>query len=89
MGIASFILGLLSMTGVCLTLVPLLNLLNCINLPVPFVGLILAIVEAARPADKQGGSRGLAVLGIILNGIALMGGLIRFAISLATTAGIV
>ena len=87
MGIASFILGLLSVTGVCITLIPLLNLLNCINLPVALVGLILGVVEASRPAQE--GSRGLAIVGIVLNGIALLGGLVRFAISLATTAGIV
>ena len=89
MGIASFILGLLSFMGVCITLLPLLNLLNCINLPLAVAGLVLGIVEASRPADAEGGNRGLAIAGIVLNGIALLGGLIRFAISLATTAGIV
>jgi hypothetical protein len=89
MGIASFILGLLSLTGVCITLIPLLNLLNCLNLPVAVVGLILGIVEASRPASNQGGSRGLAIAGIIINGIAFLAGLVRFVISLVTTAGIV
>ena len=43
MGIASFVIGILSGSGVCLSLVPLLNVLNCVSLPLASVGFVLGL----------------------------------------------
>lgn len=76
MGIASFILGILSISGVCLSFIPLLNLANCLTLPVALIGVILGIVGIIR--QKR---RGLAVTGLVLNGAALLIGSLRMIIS--------
>ena len=88
MGIASFVIGILSGSGVCLSLVPLLNVLNCVSLPLASVGFVLGLVELLRP-NPQNQSRAMAAFGLTFNLIALLVGGIRFAISLFTTGGIV
>jgi hypothetical protein len=85
MGIASLIIGIFSILGVCLSLIPLLNLLNCAGLPLGLLGLILGI--AALVSGR--GSKGLAIAGVTLNGFAFLVGIVRFIISLVTTGGIV
>ena len=87
MGIASFVIGILSLSGVCVGLVPLLNFLNCLTLPVAVVGGALGFVDLLR--DKRpGDSRLWAVLGLTLNSLALVVGGVRFLISILTTGGI-
>lgn len=87
MGIASFILGVLSLSGVCLALIPFVNLLNCLTLPAAFFGGLLGLLEVMR--DRQPGeSRALAMTGLALNLTALVLGGGRFLISLFTTGGI-
>lgn len=87
MGIASLVIGILSVLGVCVALIPLLNLLNCITLPFAFVGAALGFVDILRPRE-YGPGRGFGVAGLILNLTALGVGGLRFAISLFTTGGI-
>lgn len=84
MGITSLILGILSLTGVCISLIPLLNILNCITLPMALIGTILGLADLL----KKGNRKGAAVTGLILCGLALLIGGARAIISLLTTGGI-
>ncbi len=84
MGIVSLILGILSLTGVCVSLIPLLNVLNCITLPVALIGAILGLADLLW----GGKSKGAAITGLILCGLALLIGGVRAAISFFTTGGI-
>ena len=86
MSIASLILGILSLTGVCVSLIPLLNILNCITLPLALIGIILGIADLIKQDD---GPNKLAIGGVILCGLALLVGGVRVIISLLTTGGIV
>jgi len=86
MGIASLILGILSFTGVCVSLIPLLNILNCITLPVALIGAILGLADLLNKDDR---GKGAAIGGMILCGLALLIGGARAIISLLTTGGIV
>jgi hypothetical protein len=88
MGCASLLLGIISLGGVLLGLVPLLNLLNCVILPVALVGAILGLVDLVR-VKRPGEGKGQATFGLVLNGLALLIGTVRFFISLITTGGIV
>lgn len=85
MGIVSIIIGVLSVIGVCVSLIPLLNVLNCVGLPLGLLGAILGIAALV----SRRGSKGLAIAGITLNSVAILVGVVRFVISLITTGGIV
>ena len=85
MGISSLIIGILTSISVCISLIPLLNILNCISLPLGLIGLILGIAAIVSHHAKNG----IAIAGIILNGIALLVGTTRVVISLVTTGGII
>jgi hypothetical protein len=85
MGITSLIIGILSSMGVCISLIPLLNFLNCIGLPLGLFGVILGVAALV----SHHGSKGLAISGIVLNCLAILVGIVRFAISLITTGGLV
>ncbi|MEW5827250.1 MAG: hypothetical protein AB1846_00055 [Chloroflexota bacterium] len=88
MGIASFVIGILSSSGVCLSLIPLLNVVNCVSLPFALIGFVLGLVDLLRP-NPQNQGRAMAAIGLTLNLLALIVGGIRFLISLFTTGGIV
>jgi hypothetical protein len=88
MGCASLILGILGLGGVLIALIPLLNLLNCIVLPIALLGLILGLAELVS-YRAPGEGRGAAIFGLVLNGIALLIGMVRFLVSFLTTGGIV
>jgi len=85
MGIASLVIGILSLISVCVSLIPLLNVLNCIGVPVGLLGAILGV--AALFSERE--NKWVAVAGLIFNGLALIIGVVRFLISLFTTGGIV
>jgi hypothetical protein len=87
-GFASLILGVIGLGGVIIALIPLLNLLNCIALPIALLGAGLGLAELIS-YRVPGQGRGAAILGLIINGSALLIGLIRFLVSLFTTGGIV
>ena len=87
MGIASFVIGILSLSGVCVAFIPLLNILNCITLPVAGLGVVLAFADLVRAGAPREG-KGLAIAGMVLNLTALLLGGGRFLISLFTTGGI-
>ncbi|MFH2039162.1 MAG: hypothetical protein ABIJ65_06975 [Chloroflexota bacterium] len=85
MGITSLVIGILSILGVCISLIPFLNVLNCVGLPLGLLGAILGI---AALISKRG-SKGMAIAGITLSSLAILVGAIRFVISLLTTGGII
>ena len=76
MGIASLVIGILTVGGVCLSLVPLLNLANCLVLPLALLGAILGLAGLFR---QKG--RGAAIAGLCLNSLALMVGVVRVVLS--------
>lgn len=84
MGILSLVLGILSASGVCLSFLPLLNLVNCISLPIALLGVISGLVGLFRPKG-----RGLAIAGLTLNSLALLVGVGRVVISCLAGACIV
>jgi hypothetical protein len=88
MGCASLLLGILSLTGVLVSLIPFLNFVNCIALPFAVIGASLALLDLVR-AKLPGEGRGMAAFGLVFNVIAIMIGMVRFLISLFTTGGIV
>jgi hypothetical protein len=88
MGCASLILGVLSLTGVLVSLLPVMNILNCFTLPTAMVGALLALIDLIRQ-KRPGEGKGAAAFGLILNGLALLIGTVRFLVSVITTGGIV
>lgn len=86
MGIISFILGIISLSGVCLSLIPLLNVINCVGLPIALFGAIFGLVDLLRKSEGQ--SKALGIAGLVLNLLALAIGGTRFVISLLSTGGI-
>lgn len=85
MGIVSLILGILSF-GVCVSLIPLLNILNCITL---LLALIDSILGLADLIGKQDDRNGVAIGELILCGLALLFGGARMVIGLITTGGFI
>lgn len=79
MAVASFFLGILSLAGVAITVVPLLGWLNWLILPGSAAGLIVGIIAANAAANEQH-SGCTATLGIILNCLALGLGILRLAL---------
>ena len=85
MGVISIILGIFSLSGICISLIPLLNIVNCITLPVALIGFILGLADLLNGDDRKTA----AIAGMILTGLALLAGGARVVISLITTGGIV
>jgi hypothetical protein len=86
MGCASLIIGVLSLVGVLVALIPLLNFLNCIILPTAMLGAALALAELVSYREPNQG-KGAAIFGLLINGLALLIGLARFLTSFFTTGG--
>jgi hypothetical protein len=77
MGIASFVIGLLTILGACVNLIPGLSWANCILGPVALVGAILGLISIfSKRENKVFGGIGLA-----LNVIALAVAIIRIVLS--------
>ena len=87
MGLASALLGILAFLGMCVALVPLLNVVNCVTLPLALFGLILGVAALIRGGEEEERD-GAAIWGVVLNGLALLVGGARMIISLLTTGGI-
>lgn len=73
MGIAGLIVGVFAIIGFFIGLIPFLGWFNWFNIPLALVGLVLSILGAATSEN----SRGSAIAGIILCGIALFVGAFR------------
>ena len=74
MGIASLIIGLLSILGMAIGIIPLLGWFNWLNIPFAFIGLVLGIVSVARSRNSYG------LAGTIMCGFAIIVGTFRLAI---------
>lgn len=88
MGCASLILGIIAFGGVLIALIPLLNVLNCIVLPIALIGAMLGLADLVSNREQRQG-KGAAIIGLAINGTTLLIGLVRFLVSLFTTGGIV
>lgn len=87
MGTASFVLSLIALLGVCASLVPLLNILNCVTLPLALLSAVLGLVRITAQ-NRSGSDYSFGVAGLVLSLVALLLGGARFLISFVTTGGI-
>jgi len=76
MGIVSLVLGIISIIGMFIGLIPFLGWLNWGVIPIAGVGLIISIVAIASVKEN----RGLSIAGLILCAIALPVGIVRLII---------
>jgi len=74
MGIASLIIGLLSILGMAIGIIPLLGWFNWLNIPFAFIGLVLGVVSIARSRNSYG------LAGAIMCSFAIVVGTFRLAI---------
>jgi hypothetical protein len=79
MGIASFVIGLLTILGACVNLIPGLSWANCILGPIALVGAILGLISLFRKHDNKA----FGGIGLALNCIALVIAIIRIILSFA------
>lgn len=76
MGIVSLVLGIISIIGMFIGLIPFLGWMNWGVIPIAGVGLIISIVAIATAKEN----RGLSIAGLILCAIALPVGIVRLII---------
>jgi hypothetical protein len=72
MSVVGFIVGIISIFGLLLGLIPLLGWFNWLNIPFAILGLVFSVV-----GTSQGRNRSLGVAGIILCGGAILVGILR------------
>ena len=72
---ASLILGILAFIGMFIGFIPCLGSLNWLNIPLAAIGLIISIIALTQTGEGE--SKGNAIVGIVLCGIAILFGLIR------------
>ena len=77
MQILSLVWGILAILGLGIAFVPCLGSLNWLNIPFAIVGLIVSFVAKSQ---VPGGRSGAAMAGIVLNGIAIILGVIRLVL---------
>lgn len=73
MGIAGLIIGLITIVGFFIGLIPFLGWFNWFNIPLAIIGLVLSVIGAATNDN----SKGPAITGMVLCGIALFVGAFR------------
>ena len=76
MQILSLVWGILAILGLGVAFVPCLGSLNWLNIPFAIVGLIISFVANSQVPGRSGA----AVAGIVLNGIAIVLGVIRLVL---------
>ena len=76
MGIVGLVLGIISIIGMFIGLLPFLGWMNWGVIPIAGVGLIISIVAIATAKEN----RGLSIAGLILCAAALIIGTIRLII---------
>ena len=77
MGMVSFIIGVLTIIGACISLFPIIHYFNCILVPLALVGAILGLVDVIGSHRK-----GWGIAGLIMNSLAFMVGAGRLILSL-------
>jgi hypothetical protein len=75
MKVSSLIIGIFSILGMLLSLIPFLGALNWINIVLATLGLILGIL--GMKSTKVGQTKGTGIAGIVLCSIAIIVGIIR------------
>ncbi|HAS04207.1 MAG TPA: hypothetical protein DCR71_00305 [Dehalococcoidia bacterium] len=75
MSILGFIIGILTGIGATISLFPLLGWLNWLNIPVAIIGLVFSILGV-----NKGKNKGIGTVGIIINAILIVYGIIRLII---------
>jgi hypothetical protein len=76
MQILSLVWGILALLGLVVAFVPCLGWLNWANIPFAIAGLIISIMAKSRQPS------GAATAGMVLNGIAIVLGIIRLKLGL-------
>lgn len=76
MQILSLVWGILALLGLVVAFVPCLGWLNWANIPFAIAGLIISIMAKSRRPS------GAATAGMVLNGIAIVLGIIRLKLGL-------
>lgn len=85
MNVAAVLIGLFAFFSACVAFFPLLNALNyCVTLPLSLLGIVFSLVAISR----QGEARALALLGLVLNLLALFIAGVRVVLSFWFGGGI-
>ena len=74
MGVLSLVIGLITLVGMGIGLIPLLGWLNWFNIPIAIIGLVLGV------AALSSGKRGIATSGITVCSIVIVIGAIRLGL---------
>jgi hypothetical protein len=77
MQLVGLIWGILAIVGLAVAFIPCLGALNWLNIPFAVVGVVISAVAASNAPP---GERGTANMGIILNAVAIVLGIIRLVI---------
>jgi hypothetical protein len=75
MQVLSLIWGVLAILGLGIAFIPCLGSLNWLNIPFAAIGVVISIVAKSQP-----GSQGTATVGMVLNIIAIVLGVIRLVL---------
>ena len=88
MGVTSLVIGILAAIMACVGLIPFLNLLNCLTMPLAALGGLFGLLDVAG-YKYPGQSRAAGIIGLLLCILAFLTALARFIIGLIFGAGIV
>ena len=77
MGIASLVIGILAAIMACVGLIPFLNLLNCLTMPMAALGSLFGIPDVAS-YEYPGQSRAAGIIGLLLCLLAFLTAPVRF-----------
>lgn len=77
MQVASLVLGIVTIMGFLLGLIPCFGWFNWINIPVAIVGVVLGIIAMTT---NESPSKGMAIIGLVLCAIAVVVGFLRLVL---------
>lgn len=75
MQVLSLVWGILAILGLGVAFIPCLGSLNWLNIPFAAIGVVISIVAKSKP-----GPQGTATVGMVLNVIAIILGVIRLVL---------
>ena len=81
MGIASLIISILALIVTGVALIPFLNLLNCISMPLALLSGIFGLVDVVSHKHPYK-SKAPGIIGLIISILAFLIAIVRFIISL-------
>ena len=82
------LLGILAAIMACVGLIPFLNLLNCLTMPMAALGSLFGILDVAS-YKYPGQSRAAGIIGLLLCILAFLTALVRFIIGFIFGAGFI